>query len=254
MRRRPPRLDGFRGIELERPEGEIVEVASEIGHGAVAEIPPAIPLRPREIDGVKRPVRRRADPQIPVEVRRRGLGFRRRFERPDDVPVALGRLLALPAPSAANPDVCLANRANGAGLDFLDHAPVIVAGVDLGAHLRGDARRLGRLREHPRLVHVARQRFLAKDVLLGLQRWQHGEGVRVLCRAHHHGIDVPGLLVQLAEVAVRSRLGMLGCRAIQVMCVDVAERHDVLGPCCVGHVASAAAPAPDDGEIQFRIG
>ena len=166
VRRRPPRLDGFRGIELERPEGEIVEVAAEVGHGAVAEVPPAIPLRPGEIDGVKRPMRRRADPKIPVEVCRWRLGFLWSFERPDDVAVALGCLLTLPTPGASDPDVGLANGADGSGLDFLDDAPVVVAGMNLGAHLGGDSRFLRCLCDHPRLVHVARQGFFAVNVFL----------------------------------------------------------------------------------------
>ena len=38
-----------------------------------------------------------------------------------------------------DPDMALGDLADGAGLDVLDDATVVVAGVDLRAHLRGDA-------------------------------------------------------------------------------------------------------------------
>lgn len=37
-------FDAERRIEFQRPERQIVPMAAEIGHGAIAEIPPAIPL------------------------------------------------------------------------------------------------------------------------------------------------------------------------------------------------------------------
>ena len=76
----------------------------------------------------------------------------------------------------------------------------------------------------------------------------------VLRGAHHHGVDVTGLLIELAEIAVRSRLGMFCCRAAQVLRVDIAERHDVFGLCRVCQIASATTPAADDRKVQFGVG
>ena len=61
-------LDGPRSIEFQRPEGQVDPMAAQIGHRAVAEIPPAIPFGPGEIDFVERSIGRGAKPQVPVEV------------------------------------------------------------------------------------------------------------------------------------------------------------------------------------------
>ena len=45
MGRRPQALTAW-GIEVQRPEGQVIPVAPQIRHGAVPEIPPTIPLRP----------------------------------------------------------------------------------------------------------------------------------------------------------------------------------------------------------------
>ena len=58
---------GQRGLELQGPERQVVPVAAEVAHRAVAEIPPAIPLRPGEVDVVERPGRGGAEPEVPVE-------------------------------------------------------------------------------------------------------------------------------------------------------------------------------------------
>ena len=73
-------------------------------------------------------------------------------------------------------------------------------------------------------------------------------------RAHHHCVDVAGFLVEFAEIPVRSRLGIFCRRSTQVLCVDIAERHDVFGFCRVCQIAPATTPAADDGKVQFRVG
>ena len=77
-----------------------------------------------------------------------------------------------------------------ARLDVLDDAAVVVAGVDLRAHLRGDAGLPGSLADEPRLLHVVRERLLAVDVLLQLQGGQRGERVRVLGGADNDGVEL----------------------------------------------------------------
>ena len=208
---------------------------------------------PGEIDLVERPLRRGAEPEVPVEP----LGDRRGFLGPlghvDDVVVPLGRLLRLPAPGPADPDVHVVHRPDRAGLDQLDHAAVVVAGVDLRAHLGRDLGLRRRLADDPGLPDVVRQRLLAVDVLAQLQGRQRGEGVGVLGRAHDHRVELAGVVVELAEVAgigvpwdgseprlVDGRLG------------DVAERHDVLGA-DVLEVGPAPAARADHGDIQLLV-
>ena len=67
VRRRSACFDGCGCIEVESPEREVVPVTSQVGHGAVAEVPPTIPFGSREIDRMKWPMGSRANPQIPVE-------------------------------------------------------------------------------------------------------------------------------------------------------------------------------------------
>lgn len=56
----------------------------------------------------------------------------------NDVTVALCFVATLPAPSPPNPHVYLADGADRTGLYQFDNAPIIVAGVYLGSHLRRD--------------------------------------------------------------------------------------------------------------------
>ncbi len=146
MRRRAARLDYLRGIELQGPERQVDPVGAEVGHGAAAEVPPAIPFRTRHVHAVEGPARRRSEPQLPVQsTRHRHLLFRP-FGGPHDVAVLLRFFLALPTPGARYPHMSLAHRPDGAALNQFDDAAIIGAGVDLRAHLRGDVRFLRRLR------------------------------------------------------------------------------------------------------------
>ena len=96
------------------------------------------------------------------------------------------------------------HRADRPGLDQLDDPAVVVAGVDLRAHLGGDLGLRGRLADDPGLPDVVRQRLLAIDVLAQLQGGQGGEGVGVLGRAHDDRVELAGVVVELAEVATSS--------------------------------------------------
>ena len=80
-----------------------------------------------------------------------------------------GVLLRLPAPGPADPDVHVAHRADGAGLDQLDDPSVVVSGVDLGAHLGRHLGLAGGLADDPGLPDAVRQRLLAVDVLAELE-------------------------------------------------------------------------------------
>ncbi len=121
----------------------------------------------------------------------------------------------------------LADRADRAGLDALDHLPVVLARVVLGAHLRGDAGLRGGLAEDPGLLHVVRHRLFEIDVLAQEQRRQGRRGVGVLGGADDDGIEAVGVVVEPAEVGVAAGLGVFGGGAIDGRLVNVAERDDI---------------------------
>ena len=62
MRRRAFGFDGERMIQLEGPPRQVVPVAAKVGHRAVAEIPPAVPLGAGPIHFVERAEWRGAEP------------------------------------------------------------------------------------------------------------------------------------------------------------------------------------------------
>ena len=119
-------------------------MAAKVGHRAIAEIPPAVPLRSGEVDLVERPLGRGPEPQVPVEIVGHGHRFRGPLGDEHDVLVRLGLFLRLQAPGPADPHVHLAHRADRAGLNQFDDAAIVGHAVDLGAHLRGDAGLFGR--------------------------------------------------------------------------------------------------------------
>ena len=92
-------------------------------------------------------------------------------------------------PRIAAPDVDLLDRADGAALDQLDDAAVVVAGVNLRAHLRDPLVLRRRLGDQPGLVRryasaASRSRRAGR-----LQRRQGGDGVRVVRRGDEDGVE-----------------------------------------------------------------
>jgi hypothetical protein len=65
-----------------------------------------------------------------------------------------------------------AHGADRAALHEFHHSPVVGPGVNLRAHLRGDAGRARGFGDDARFVDVAGERFLARDMLLALQGGQ----------------------------------------------------------------------------------
>ena len=104
-------------------------MAAQVAHGAVAEVPPAVPLRAGEVDLVERPRGRGAEPEVPVEARR---GSATASVGPladgDDVAVLRWRPPSDCRPQARPTQTWASrHRADGAGLDQLDDAAVVVA-------------------------------------------------------------------------------------------------------------------------------
>jgi hypothetical protein len=172
MRGRAKGFDGQRSVELQRPERQVIPVGAEVRHGAIAKVPPAIPFGPGEIDVVVRAEGGGADPEIPIEVRRRGLRFSGAVGDVDDVLVGLGLSLGLKAPGAGDADMGVGDIANGSRLNELDDAAVVGRGVDLCAHLRGDAGFGGSLSDEAGFGDVVGEGLFTIDRLFQSKRGQ----------------------------------------------------------------------------------
>ena len=226
-------------------------MAAQVAHRAVAEVPPAVPLRSGQVDVVERPGRGGTEPEIPVEALGHGVRRRGALLHEHDVAGRLRFVLRrVQAPRARHPHVALADGADGAALDQLDDAAIVVARVDLRAHLRRHAGRGRRLADHARLRDVVRERLLAVDVLLQLERRQRGERVGVLGRAHHDGVEVAGPIEQPTEVLLSPRSRKGGACLVERRAIHVTKHRDVLGRDRL-EVVGAPAAAPDDRKAQL---
>ena len=170
-----------RGVpELECPEGQVTVVAAKVAQGAVAVGPPVAPAK-RSIGRIIGKVLGPGHPAIPVQSLGRG-----RIPGGPLAAVILGRA----------PDVYVADRADRPALNQLDHAAIILAGVNLRAHLRHQIVLSGRIDHRPCLGDGVGQRFLA----IAMFTQPHGHQARIdvgmVGRADHHGID---LLVHLVK-------------------------------------------------------
>ena len=135
----------------------------------------------------------------------------------------------------------------------LHHTPVVVGRVNLGPHLRGEARFGGRLANNAGFPDAMRQGLLAIDVLAEMDGRHDGKGMCVLRRGHDHRVNILAGVVELAEVHVFPGLGILGGGGVEVVFVDVAQRHDVLAA-DFGGIRGPASARADDRDIQFLVG
>ncbi len=214
-------------------------MAAQVRQRAAAEIPVLIPPRLAvDVAGVKGPLRRRPEPQVPMQGRRHGHDLCR---------------AAAVAPGARDPDVDVAHRANGPGLDELHHAPVIVAGVNLGAHLRGDAGLGGGLGEQAGFPDAMGQRLLAIHVLAELEGRQDRKRVRVLRAWPRPPRQCPCSRRRACGSPRISGPRDTWRRRIEVFLVHVAQRDDVLAG-HLGGVRRAASAGADDRDVELLVG
>ena len=115
-------------VQLQRPEWQIEPMATQIRHGSVTEIPPAIPFGAGEVDAVEWPFGGGAEPQIPMHPVRDRMRFLRSFLNHNNVFVLFRFFFAaLPSPGPRYPYMGFAYRPNGSRLNQLDNAPIVVA-------------------------------------------------------------------------------------------------------------------------------
>ena len=215
-------------------------MAAHVAERPVAEVPPAVPGEiARQVGRVERPPGGRTQPKIPMDVLGHGL-------------LALRQAAAGADPAA--PRMHLVNRADRARLDQLDHAAIVVFGVDLRAHLGRQLALVGQvgLADHVGFVHAMGQRLLAVHAQPALHGPIARQGVDLVGRAHHDGIQI--LLVdELSPIHVGLGLGVPLGGLGQVVFVDVAQCGDVLAGDRVQVVAAPAVDA-DDADIELLVG
>ena len=221
----------------------IENVATHVAGDARAEIPPAAP-----VEGViglvyPGPLRRGAEPLIPMHRRRR-------------IAAGRGAIKAL-FPIGAG--------AVGPGMDLADLADdlVLAQGVDrdlealgrvvLDAHLGDHSRLLRDPGEDAGLVDRVRERLLRVTMQPQPHRRGRDRRVGVVGCCHHQAVDTP-LLEQLAPVGVGLRRGELRLRLRKTILVDVADRDDLVARGELHHVAPALAPNADAGDREPLVG
>ena len=228
-------------------------MAPQIAHGAVAEIPPAVPFRTGKVDAMKRPLGRGSEPQVPIQSGRNRLCFGRPVLHKHDVAGLFGiRCAAVPSPGATDPDVNFAHGADRSRLNQLNHAAVVVAGMDLRAHLRGDLGPSSGLSNDARFPDVVSQRLFAIHVLAELQCRKRGKGVRVFTGTDNDGVELVGMVVELAKVGQSACPGMCFGSPTEVIGVDIAQRNDVLRRHRL-QVARASSTGANHGDVELLV-
>ena len=148
----------------------------------------------------------------------------------------------------------LPHRTDGAALNQLNDAAVVVAGVNLRAHLRDALVFGGGFRHLASLGDGVRQRLFAVDVLACLESGQRDNGVVVVGRGDDDRLDVLAV-DDAAPVAVEDRLGETLPRRRSKVFVHVAQGDDVGGG--VGRlveVVGALIVDADDGDVEAFAG
>src|SRR5437870_4570561 len=99
------------------------------------------------------------------------------------------------------PDMTFSHRSNYSRPHPLNHAPIIIAGMDLYSHLGGKPPVPGgQPGNGPRFINRMGQWFLAIDVPPGVQRCGRNDRMRMIRGADHHRIYVL-LLEQLPAIS-----------------------------------------------------
>src|SRR5437660_3585952 len=134
-------------------------MTAKIGERSAAESPPIAPLK-REVLRRVRPLLHRPKPQIIMQIARHGRSVRRTLFAPIN---------------SASPGVDFANGADGAALNQFDHAAIIVACMNLRAHLRDALLLARRLPHNTAFGDGMGERLLTINVAPALERCDSGD-------------------------------------------------------------------------------
>src|SRR6266446_6901879 len=214
-------------------------MAAKVGQRPAAEIPLFVPARALvDVVGMVRTLRRRPQPQVPVQVIRNRDGL-------------FGPIAVTPNPR--RPDVNFADRPNGTGLDAFDHAPAVPVSVRLGTHLSSDLCLVSFASQEASFPNGMGKRLFAIDMLFQFECGQNGKSVSMVWGAHHHGVDVLAVVVQFAEIEILSRFRVTLSCSVEISFVNVAQSHDVFAADFFQIVCAASANA-DDGQVELFVG
>ena len=158
--------------------------------------------------------------------------------------------------TSIEPDVCLAHFAQDAALDQFDGAAESRFRRTLIAHLRDHFGGEGGFAEDAGFAHRAGERLFAEDVFAVLHGRHGGDGMGVIRRRDHHGIDLPFHGVEhSAEIGKDFGRWMLLVDVASTLSIDITQGHEVLAQAGkVIEVAATLAAHADAGKVQFAVG
>src|SRR5262249_45958229 len=231
-------------VLAQAPAGHVHLVDALVAQVAVAEVPVPVPAVMRQVLVVG-PLRRRAQPQVEIQVARRINPAHRGHPAHGIVATFVTQ-----APGDLN-------RAQAAGAEEVDGLADPAAGADLRAGLADAVVPPGRFDDAPALADVVADGLLDVDVLAGLEGPDGGQGVPVVGRGDADDVDVavlhdPAQILDERGPAVLSPLdGLLGAAGDGG--IDVADVGDGAVEFAVdksADVIHSAAVDADDGHVE----
>ena len=142
------------------------------------------------------------------------------------------------------------NFADGSCLDEFDHAAIIILCVNLRSHLSRDSGGRSGFSNDSSLINIVSQRLFAIHMLAQLQRGQCGEGMSMFAGADDNGIELIGVIKNLAKVGIFPSPGMRLGRTIKVIRIHVAERGNMFGRDRL-EIPATSTTATDHGNSQL---
>ena len=122
-----------------------------------------------------------------------------------------------------------ANRSNRAALHEFDDATIILARMDLSAHLRRQILLGRQFGQYASFVDRVRQRFLTIGVLAHSQGHGSGRRMGMIRSGDHDGVDSVTFLFQHhSKVSIPARSFVLPAGCIEKIRIDVCQRDNVL--------------------------
>ena len=154
----------------------------------------------------------------------------------------------------AQPDMDLAHCTNGTALHQFHDTAVVIARVNLRAHLRDQPLFSGYFGHHPGLEYAVGQGFFTVTVLAKLHGQHTGRGVHVVRCANDHGIDlVLHLMEHYTKVSIAFGLGEFPKGLGRTALINITQGHNIL----TGHPVDIGCTPPahtDPGDVQLFIG
>ncbi len=238
--------DGFRGAEIERPEGGVDDVTKPIADGASAKMHPTTPV-PGDPKGSVGDKRNRTDPEIVIEV----FG---------DIVVLFGffevRNLAVDVFEGIATGMNGVDLTDGAGPDPFAELADGAAGVALVAELGDHFIFMGCLHQRADFVDIVGERFFAINMFTAAHGFHGNDRVGVVGCADDDGVNFLTHFIEHDAVICKALgVGMLGEFLAGVFGVNIAEGNDVLhfGGDFI-EVGTAAAADADASDVYFVIG